>query len=52
MLIGTKLDLVNRKESKRRMDKNHVLFEEAVELAEKLRLAVVIETSSKVFSNY
>ena len=34
------------------MDKNHVLFEESVELAEKLRLAAVIETSAKVFSSY
>jgi hypothetical protein len=52
ILVGTKLDLVHRKESHRRKEKNHVLFEEAIELAEKLRLAAVIETSSLVFSNY
>jgi hypothetical protein len=34
------------------MDKNHVLFEDAIDLAEKLRLAAVIETSAKVFSSY
>ena len=51
-MIGTKLDLVEKKEVRKRTGKNHVLFEEAVELAERLRLAAVIETSSLEFSNY
>jgi hypothetical protein len=43
--------LVDGKEVRMRTGKNHVLFEEAIELAEKQRLAAVIEISSLQFFN-
>ena len=41
ILVGTKLDIVRKKESKR-----EVLFTDALKLAEKLNLYAVVETSA------